>query len=300
MKSAYSMVVIGSIFISIPLTVISFWPAAHSQKMPDDISRYTNSYYAPLSPRISSWGDARLKRIDNEGEMEYSQRMLSTVHNATYHCEAHNYYQSWFTWLSYQLGIYSLMPGNNHGVLDIKTFRCGFCHQRAYILATALRNGGIDSARVLGLNGHVITVFNINQDLYSLDPDFGVGPVKITGIDSADSKQDPQTAQRLWDAYNPFTQAWSDDFIKKIIGMYISQDDNEYYNIKNLDRLRIYQSILFSFEKLIEYLLYIMGFSLISLGIFMRLKNIRNTRELKQHFKLATMNNTSIIAKNTE
>lgn len=52
---------------------------------------------------------------------------------------------------------------------------CGFCHQAAYFLARILDQHGI-SAYPLGLNGHVVTLVNIDNHRMIFDPDFGVGP----------------------------------------------------------------------------------------------------------------------------
>ncbi|NIQ13941.1 MAG: hypothetical protein GTO02_05915 [Candidatus Dadabacteria bacterium] len=177
--------------------------------------------------------------------------------------------------MTWKLGIYSKIRGNEHGVLDLKTFRCGFCHQRAFILAKILKDRGIDSAGVLGLSGHVVTVFSENNSLYSVDPDFGVGPVKITGLDSNMDIGDAilekdEIRQGLWSVYSPLIGGHSERLIDSVIDFYLSNDDNEYYNYDNLERIRSSQSILFFFEKVIELSFVICGLIVIGVSFFER------------------------------
>jgi hypothetical protein len=283
MKPGIPFIIAGIVFVLIPISLAQVWPYAKSEVMPADLSIYPNSYYAPKSERLSSWDDHRLDRLDSESDFEFATRMLATVHNATYHCEAHNYQQSWFTWLTWRTGIYALIPKNDLGVLDIKTFRCGFCHQRAFILARTMRQGGIESAEVLGLSGHVVTVFTFNEELFALDPDLGVGPVRITGLDSVNGSPDNNIKAALLEAYLPITRVWGNEYTNRVVDIFTTHDDNEYYVYKNLEIRRTAQSILFSIEKHIERYFIILGMALIVVGLLMTKLKIKDLKQLSWH-----------------
>lgn len=282
MKIGLPLTLAGLVFIFIPIALIKFWPYAHSQYIPEDLSIYPISYYAAKNDRLGSWNDPRLERLSDEPDYEYAKRMLDTVHHATYHCEAFNFQQSWFTWLSWKTGFYLLSPGVDFGVLDLKTFRCGFCHQRSYILAKVLRRGGISSANVLGLIGHVITVITINDELYALDPDLGIGPVNVTGIDTMDGTLDAEITDRLNDAYKPVAEIWGKPYTDSIIEFYTTRNDNEYYNFEGLDIRRLFQSILFSFERIIEACFIFSGITLICIGMAINFFKVNNLQGLFQ------------------
>ena len=273
-NKGYYYIIIGILLIILPISLVKFWPYARSPYFPDDPYYVPNSYFLPKAERISSWNDERLERLTDEHDLEYITRMLDVVHNATYHCEEHDYTQSWFTWATWKLGIFSLIPNNINGVLDVKTFRCGYCGQRSFILAKALRGGGISSAEILGLSGHVVTVVDYDDDLYSVDPDYGIGPVKITGLDSADNNIDNKEIKLgLERAYAPLVEAYGKDFIQNnVIDTYLTAEDNKYSNYDILERVRKYQSILFSFEKIFEFAFFAFGVSLILFGIYSKQK----------------------------
>ena len=230
-------------------------------------------YFLARTDRLASWNDPRLNRMSGETDLEFADRMLNVVHDSTYHCEPDDYRQSWFTWLIWKLGIYSIIPGNNQGVLDLKTFRCGFCHQRAFILAKVLRDRGIKSAEVLGLSGHVVTVFKDNNKLYSVDPDYGVGPVNITGLDSGDDAYElsnNELTDGLRQSYSPLIGTYSEGLIDSVLDFYLTNENNEYYSYNSLERLRSAQSILFFFEKVIEISFVLCGLIVIGVGFFDR------------------------------
>jgi hypothetical protein len=292
MKLALPFTLIGVALILTPVGLVHYWPYARSEFIPEDLSQYPNSYYAAKDERLSSWNDERLHRHSNESDYDYAERMLETVHNATYHCEAYNFQQSWFTWLSWKTGFYQLIPSTDFGVLDLKTFRCGFCHQRSYILAKVLRLGGIGSAEVLGVTGHVVTVITINDDLYALDPDLGVGPVKVTGIDTAETALEPEIKERLYEAYQPVTEIWNKPFTDNIVDYYLTSENNEYYNFLGLDIRRLYQSILFSFERVIEVCFIIAGITLIGIGCAMYRYKVKNMAEVFQLLNRVHLNQT--------
>jgi hypothetical protein len=276
-KRLFLHIFIGIILILTPFAVVKYWPYAQSPYMPAELQDYDYGYFLARTDRLASWDDPRLKRVDGEADLEFANRMLNIVHDSTYHCEAYDYRQSWFTWLTWKLGIYSIIPGNTQGVLDLKTFRCGFCHQRAFILAKVLRDRGIKSAEVLGINGHVITVFKDNNELYSVDPDFGVGPVNISGLDSGENISDEilnknELRNGLWNTYSPLIGSHSQSLIDSVLDFYLSNEDNQYYNYNNLERLRTAQSIMFFFEKVIEASFIICGFIVIGVSLFERKK----------------------------
>jgi hypothetical protein len=101
-------------------------------------------------------------------------------------------------------------------------FRCGFCHQRAFLVAKALRRGGVSSAKILGLDDHVVASIEVDGTTYALDPDFGVDPLLYDG------KHDDEIA-RAYKAVIPDFPAISN----LVIHAYLTRDDNLKISVKN-------------------------------------------------------------------
>lgn len=123
---------------------------------------------------LSGWDDPRLARKADETDLAFTERAMRTIHRATYHCEARQNSQT----LAATLAASRAPETSTFGYLDPSILRCGFCHQRAFLLTETLRRGGITNARTFGLNGHVVTLVRIGDASYMVDPDFGVGPIK--------------------------------------------------------------------------------------------------------------------------
>ena len=153
----------GILFIIILLGCIEFKP---SNMLPYNIE----NFHYPTQRKLTGWDDERLKRIPQETDMEYANRMNKVVGSSFYHCdyqEKDNFFEilaAPFTKTVKEKGF--LYPGRN----------CGFCHQAAYLLAKVLNMHGID-ATPLGMNGHVVVLMKDGGLEYIWDPDYVVGPL---------------------------------------------------------------------------------------------------------------------------
>ncbi len=195
---------IGFSLIALPLLLHFFWvhPSTHETNLPipSGIPGYnqgrtlnpsggnypgqvTGYNYATLS-RISSFDDARLQRHEGETAVAFADRIVKVVNLATYHCDVNDFRHSWWTWIAAKTHLIE----RQQGVLSTSKFVCGFCHQRAFVLAKALRRGGLEDAATYGLNGHVVTVYSANGKRYAIDADYGVRSFEFP--ESADINSD--------------------------------------------------------------------------------------------------------------
>ena len=171
--------------------------------------------FAPDS-RLIGWNDPRLVRANGENDLTFAARLTTNVHRATYHCEMG---QDW----------------GSYGLLAIEGFVCGYCHQRAYILAKALLNGGLSSATMLGLNGHVVTVFTHDNQLYAADPDYGVLPFALPPDPAA-------IATKVRAVYGPVGQLHGSALLNLIVDAYSTTSNNSYYNMQTLQSISASQA----------------------------------------------------------
>ena len=125
--------------------------------------------YATAEP-LDGWSDFRLRRQLGESDWNLAARLNRQVFESFYHC---NYRET-----SRLIDDFAVMPisdaFNQVGLLLPENL-CGYCHQASYILARALTDNGI-SAWPIGLNGHVVTLVDLGNRRWILDPDFGLGP----------------------------------------------------------------------------------------------------------------------------
>lgn len=149
-------------------TVLLAWP-----EPPPEMSIEVAGRSVRAASPLAGWDDPRIVRRSDETPMAFAARATRNIFYATYACMPTRYAQSAAAWLAArQLGS-EIMA---HGYLDASIVRCGFCHQRAFLRANALERAGIEDAEVFGLNGHVVTRFQLNGQSYFADPDYGVGP----------------------------------------------------------------------------------------------------------------------------
>ncbi len=139
------------------------------------------------------------------------------------------------------------------GIVVASRFRCGFCHQRAYLLFEHLREQGIE-AMVFGLNGHVVTQFELNGRSYLADPDYGVGPFEA-------SNSAAELVQRVHAAYAQYPT----ELRGRLATMYASFEDNEPY--LQLDRIKSMQLNFFLGANIIVGLLVLVSMGLFSVGL---------------------------------
>ncbi len=153
---------------------------------------------------------------------------MDVVHYATYQCLPDQIGQSWWTYTVHILGLLH----EEQGLLSLSSFRCGFCHARAFIFAAALRNGGILDATPLGIHGHVVTTFHVNGEQYVADPDFGVHPFILP-------EGDPFAIRRAVEkSYLPIVKYHNVLTIAVLSDLYASAEDNRLYSFEYLANIR--------------------------------------------------------------
>lgn len=124
----------------------------------------------PIKKKLDGWNDARLKRFEDESNLDYAARMNRAVHASYYFCDytaRENLFERMATPFS--------KTWNEVGFLQPDRY-CGFCHQKSYIVANILKRNGVDAA-VLGINGHVVVLVKEGGAEYIFDPGSGVGPM---------------------------------------------------------------------------------------------------------------------------
>lgn len=219
----------------------------HYRPFPEDFTGLKGYYYAVAEP-LDGFSDPRLARLAGESEMIFATRALAAVSDSLFHCEDNSAKQSW---LLRAMTALKLVNKENQGLLVPMMLRCGLCHQVAYILARALRTGGVE-AEAFGLSGHVVTRAKLQGETYYLDADVGVGPIR------AGDPNLKQTLEVIYKAATNETQA------NRIVGMYMSTADNvPYYSNASLDEIAQRQSKWLSAQWLCEIALWITGLYLI-------------------------------------
>jgi hypothetical protein len=238
---------------------LTYWPY-YPKTEPFDQESSARIYNAPgysfaVSRSLSGWNDPRLSRQVSESDFEFSSRVSRVVHSSTYHCGLNAYQQSWLAYIGAKLGLFQ----TDIGLLAPEIFKCGLCHQRSFLVAKALRLGGVPSGRILGLNGHVVAAFDDAGITYTLDPDFGVGPLQYDG------KHDDEIAG----AYKgllpdfPATNA-------SIIQAYSTRDDNVKISVEMLENIEQAQAKSVHLLEIARVLIIIFGLACIGLGIALR------------------------------
>jgi hypothetical protein len=182
------------------------------------------------APALTGWDDPRLARRDGEDDIAFAARLSNVVHTATYHCD-HRERAFSVPALVAARRLESLDPAmlGPVGFLDPSATRCGFCHQRAFLLAEALRNARV-SARAWALNGHVVTLLQSGGRTYIADADLGIEPFEID-LDDADPVR---RASLIQAAYASFPEVGT---VKaEVFSAYATREDDGVYH--SMNRLR--------------------------------------------------------------
>ena len=204
---------------------------------------------------LSGWGDSRLKRKEGESDLDFVLRMNSTVHKATYHCgptDDRRLVEHLVFILDDYFGSGGTLNSRHQGFLT-PDLRCGLCHQRAYILAQSLVNSGIH-AIVQGLNGHVVTLVELNGTKLLFDPDYGVGPIDYVNYDAVEIRN-------LYYRAGVNLPAEVADFIVT------QKDDDEYYTMTHLGDLSLRQDRLLAAVYVLSIIVFFFGSLMIYLGV---------------------------------
>ena len=178
------------------------------------------------------------------------------IYLTTGHCQPLHFQLSWVESVLRMIRNSNAMAFSA-GIVVKSRFRCGFCHQRAYLLFERLRERGIE-AMVLGLNGHVVTQFELSGRTYFTDPDYGVGPFEFT-----DSASEP--VRRVHAAYAQYPTKLRN----RLATMFASFDDNEPYLY--LDKIKSMQLNFFLRANVIVGFLLLISIGLLVAGLQQRL-----------------------------
>lgn len=205
------------------------------QQFPVPTSGASPGYSHPIEARLLDWSDTRLQRRPQEGDFEFVSRLNDVVFRSFFHCEPDDRARP-IDDLAWQL--LSLLPTRylEHGLLYPKSIRCGFCHQAAYMVSRAATRAGV---QVLpwSLNGHVVALAYIDENIYIFDPDLGVGPIDYIQYDKL----------KIRDSYNKHS-GWNDALeaaFKEV------DDDRVYTEMRKLiKRENLHRSVVVLLESL--------------------------------------------------
>lgn len=184
------------------------------------------------------------------------ERLTRAVFESSEHCEVSDLRLSWL-----ENTILALNPFSNlfqQGVLVRERFRCGYCHQRAFLLLEMLqahfaRTGA--TAEMLGLNGHVVLQFRMQGRTFLTDPDYGVGPFAYHSEDNA-------LAREVASAYVGLPN------LNQLLSMYLSREDNgAYSSTHSFNSIKSKQLWWFQFANIVGASLLLFGCLLIWIGL---------------------------------
>ncbi|MES2192874.1 MAG: hypothetical protein V4517_00540 [Pseudomonadota bacterium] len=249
------LLMIGIVLACLPIALNVLWILPTPNVYPP-----IPGYSYATENRLSSLSDRRLARRSDESLLEFSGRLMTVVHDATYNCLPDQIGQSWWTYTVHLLGLLQ----EEQGLLSLSSFRCGFCHARAFILAEALRKGGITDATPLGIYGHVVTTFHIDGEQYVADPDFGIRPFLLP-------KGEPLAIrQAVEKKYLPIVKYHGILAIAELSDLYASVDDNRLYSFEYLANIRDSQDEILQWQRPIEIGVSLLGFAMIGLHMLLR------------------------------
>lgn len=205
--------------------------------------------YALESP-LKGVNDPRLHRPHGYSDVAFLSRLNQAVHRSAAHCAPGLDHH----WLLRTLAplIPELEESHKNGIITPYrgAFRCGLCHQSATVLYEILRREGFD-ARVLGLNGHVVTEVRLDSTIYLLDPDFGVGPIRVDGVSTG------QLAKDLRQRYGD--RGVDAETVEYIANIFLKNEDDHYWDAAYLHNLRETQVKYLRIQRRVEELILIIG-----------------------------------------
>lgn len=179
------------------------------------------NYNFPTTRKLDGWGDERLARNNQESDVDFLVRANRLINSATYNCDPTDSPRL----LEKLLLLIKPEYFVEEGLLTPKYFHCGFCSQRAYLLAKALEKQGIE-AIPFSINGHVVVRARVSETYLIADPDVGIDPVKYEEINSNNTKLRYQKVV--------MDEAW----LRKIYHAIEQKDDDKpYTSMRRLDAL---------------------------------------------------------------
>lgn len=193
----------------------------HIRRMPNFGNRRTIQFRIPPSNPL-------LKRLPNEPQEEWLARMNAYVYMGSDHCDAVERFvgpKDWTSWTS----LYGIQVWGAVG--------CGLCGERAYWLASLLKNNGTQ-AMLLGLSGHVVTIVQDenSEKHWALDPDYGIRPFLVDIASPSDMETSAATHYRF------LHEAGEVNLYDRIVDFFATIDDNKMYTMRTLRSLEFSQS----------------------------------------------------------
>lgn len=210
----------GSWLVSAP--AVEHFRAAHWISPPaEGIPGYSTLAATP----IQNLSERVFDRQVGETDRDVITRLNGLIHSGSWNCAPQD-----FTLSEIEQHVHAVMGSPNifsEGILIRSRFGCGFCHQRATLLTSALIRNNI-VANVFGLNGHVVVRVELPDEALFVDPDLGVAPMN-------------GSEQSILDGYSPLGHGDP----QEILAMYQSWEDNSTYPWSYLSPLIDAQNRLF-------------------------------------------------------
>ena len=205
-------------------------------------------YHSLAGEPLSDMPAQAFLRTDREPALRYTARISSMVHLATYHCDPRDFR---FSLISKVVELWMSTTVNfdwDQGLLESPV--CGYCHQRAIVVANILRENGMDDAWAYSLNGHVVTRFTDEDgNAYLVDPDYGAGPFLYDSADE-DLERDMRAVY----------QSAVFDNTDVLIDMVLSRKDNSpYVTAEHFDEVIENRKVLYGVADGLAYLMLAIG-----------------------------------------
>lgn len=196
-------------------------------KSQGDLPGYTHIIDVPL-PDVE---DTSLERREREDEFDFASRLSKLVHHSTYHCEPRDHRLSLITQAT---KLFMEHRGKNYqyqlGLLSRSEIRCGWCGERAEVLSSILRDGGL-AAVTTGFQGHVVSMINIGGENYIADPDYGSSVYKLSPSTNYREVYRKSSLPQMTEVVVPIIEGGA-------VGPYYSP---EYFDTVRSDRRNLYQ-----------------------------------------------------------
>lgn len=193
----------------------------HIRRVPNLGNRRSSQFRIPSNNPL-------LKRRPNEPQEEWLARMNAYVFRGSDHCDAVERFvgpKDWTSWTS----LYGIQVWGAVG--------CGLCGERAYWLASLLKNNGTQ-AMLLGLFGHVVTIVQDEntEKHWVLDPDYGVRPFLVDIASPSDMEISAASHYRF------LHEAGEAYLYDRIVDFFATIDNNKFYTMRTLRSLEFSQS----------------------------------------------------------
>lgn len=262
------------------------YDAAHHRDR-TGVAGYNFAITEPLSGR----GDPRLVRQPGESTLSYVRRATRGAYQAVYHCDP----TETQTWATSTLAFVSggAFPGRE-GVLTPDALRCGFCSQVSAVLAQALRANGVPSARMRGLDGHVVVTFRERGGEYVADADYGVGP---WAVDWTDPAATAITVRALYAGHGMPAGEATPFGLRELVALTAEASTDGTYDVARIERVVAAQETSLAAVNTLRWILVVCGLVLLTLvrpgtprtGHSHRSLALRRRKPIRRHLRMWTV-----------